>query len=45
MRAFCASARLSADDSATTAQAAPSCLVLNLILGPFDLNLPAWWSS
>lgn len=39
MRAFCASARLSADDSATTAQAAPSCRVLNLILGPLDLNL------
>ncbi len=39
MRAFRASARLSADDSATTAQAVPSCRVLNLILGPLDLNL------
>jgi hypothetical protein len=39
MRAFRASARLSAADSATTAQAVPSCRVLNLILGPLDLNL------
>jgi hypothetical protein len=39
MRAFRASAHLSADDSATTAQAVPSCRVLNLILGPLDLNL------
>jgi hypothetical protein len=39
MRAFRASARLSADDNASTAQAAPSCRVLNLILGPLDLNL------
>jgi hypothetical protein len=39
MRAFRASARLSADDGASTAQATPSCRVLNLILGPLDLNL------
>jgi hypothetical protein len=39
MRAFRASAHLSADDSASTAQAVPSCRVLNLILGPLDLNL------
>jgi hypothetical protein len=39
MRAFRATARLSADDGATAAQAAPSCRVLNLILGPLDLNL------
>ena len=39
MRAFRASARLSADDSAGAAQAVPSCRVLNLILGPLDLNL------
>jgi hypothetical protein len=39
MRALRASAHLSADDSASTAQAAPSCRVLNLILGPLDLNL------
>jgi hypothetical protein len=39
MRAFRASARLSADDGASAAQAAPSCRVLNLILGPLDLNL------
>jgi hypothetical protein len=40
MRAFRAAAFLSADDgSAQAAQAAPSCRVLNLILGPLDLNL------
>jgi hypothetical protein len=39
MRAFRASARLSADDGASAAQAAPSCRVLSLILGPLDLNL------
>ena len=39
MRAFRASAKLSADDSAGAAQAVPSCRVLNLILGPLDLNL------
>ena len=39
MRAFRASARLSADDGASAAQAAPSCQVLKLILGPLDLNL------
>jgi hypothetical protein len=39
MRAFRASARLSADDGASAAQAPPSCRVLNLILGPLDLNL------
>ena len=39
MRAFRASAHLSADDSASAAQAVPSCRVLNLILGPLDLNL------
>ena len=39
MRAFRASAVLSADDGARSAQAAPSCRVLNLILGPLDLNL------
>jgi hypothetical protein len=39
MRAFRATARLSADDGARAAQAAPSCRVLNLILGPLDLNL------
>ena len=38
MRAFRASAHLSAD-SAQAAQTAPSCRVLNLILGPLDLNL------
>jgi hypothetical protein len=38
MRAFRASARLSADQ-ASAAQAVPSCRVLNLILGPLDLNL------
>jgi hypothetical protein len=39
MRAFRASARLSADEGASAAQAAPSCRVLNLVLGPLDLNL------
>ena len=39
MRAFRASAHLSADNNASAAQAAPSCRVLNLILGPLDLNL------
>jgi hypothetical protein len=39
MRAFRASAVLSADEGAQAAQAAPSCRVLNLILGPLDLNL------
>jgi hypothetical protein len=39
MRAFRATAHLSADDGASAAQAAPSCRVLNLILGPLDLNL------
>jgi hypothetical protein len=39
MRAFRATARLSAEDGAQAAQAAPSCRVLNLILGPLDLNL------
>jgi hypothetical protein len=38
MRAFRASARVSSDQ-ASAAQAAPSCRVLNLILGPLDLNL------
>jgi hypothetical protein len=38
MRAFRASAQLSSD-GARAAQAAPSCRVLNLILGPLDLNL------
>jgi hypothetical protein len=39
MRAFRASARLSAEDGAQAAQAVPSCRVLNLILGPLNLNL------
>jgi hypothetical protein len=40
MRAFRASAVLAADSGdAQAAQAAPSCKVLNLILGPLDLNL------
>jgi hypothetical protein len=38
MRAFRATATLS-DDGARAAQTAPSCRVLNLILGPLDLNL------
>ena len=39
MRAFRATAHLSADEGASAAQAVPSCRVLNLILGPLDLNL------
>jgi hypothetical protein len=39
MRAFRATARLAASGDAQAAQAAPSCRVLNLILGPLDLNL------
>jgi hypothetical protein len=39
MRAFRATAHLSADENASAAQAVPSCRVLNLILGPLDLNL------
>ena len=39
MRAVQASARLAASGDAQAAQAAPSCRVLNLILGPLDLNL------
>ena len=39
MRAFRATAHLSADDGAQAAQTTPSCRVLNLILGPLDLNL------
>jgi hypothetical protein len=39
MRAFRASAVLVRSDNAQAAQAAPSCRVLNLILGPLDLNL------
>jgi hypothetical protein len=40
MRAFRASATLSADEQkASAAQQQPSCRVLNLILGPLDLNL------
>ncbi len=39
MRALRATAHLSADDGAQAAQTAPSCRVLNLILGPLDLNL------
>ena len=39
MRALRASAVLAADDGAGASQAAPSCRVLNLILGPLDLNL------
>jgi hypothetical protein len=39
MRALRASATLAANDGASAAQAAPSCRVLNLILGPLDLNL------
>jgi hypothetical protein len=38
LRAFGATAKLSAD-GAQTAQQAPSCRVLNLVLGPLDLNL------
>ena len=39
MRAFRATARIAAEGGAQAAQAAPSCRVLNLILGPLDLNL------
>ena len=39
MRAFRATAQLAAEEGAQAAQAAPSCRVLNLILGPLDLNL------
>lgn len=40
MRVMRASAVVAADDgSASAAQAAPSCRVLNLIVGPLDLNL------
>ncbi len=39
MRALRASATLSESGDAQAAQAAPSCRVLNLILGPLDLNL------
>src|SRR5918997_3075035 len=39
MRAMRASAVLAADGGAQAAQTAPSCRVLNLILGPLDLNL------
>jgi hypothetical protein len=39
MRAMRASAVLAPSDGAQAAQAAPSCRVLNLILGPLDLNL------
>jgi len=39
MRALRASATLSDSGDAQAAQAAPSCRVLNLILGPLDLNL------
>jgi hypothetical protein len=39
MRAFRATAHLAAENGASAAQAAPSCRVLNLILGPLDLNL------
>jgi hypothetical protein len=39
MRAFRATAHLAADGGAQAAQTVPSCRVLNLILGPLDLNL------
>jgi hypothetical protein len=39
MRALRASATLASNEGAQAAQAAPSCRVLNLILGPLDLNL------
>jgi hypothetical protein len=39
MRALRATAHLAASGDAQAAQAAPSCRVLNLILGPLDLNL------
>ena len=39
MRAMRATATLAANDGAQASQSAPSCRVLNLILGPLDLNL------
>ena len=39
MRAFRATAQLAADDGRLGGTGAPSCRVLNLILGPLDLNL------
>jgi hypothetical protein len=39
MRAFRATATLAAEENASAAQEQPSCRVLNLILGPLDLNL------
>src|SRR3954467_15984849 len=39
MRAFHATAVITKDDGASAAQAAPSCQVLHLTLGPLDLNL------
>lgn len=39
MRALRATAHLASSGDAQAAQAAPSCRVLNLILGPLDLNL------
>jgi hypothetical protein len=39
MRALRATAHLASSGEAQAAQAAPSCRVLNLILGPLDLNL------
>jgi hypothetical protein len=39
MRAMRATAVLAPSDGAQAAQAVPSCRVLNLILGPLDLNL------
>jgi hypothetical protein len=39
MRAFRATAKIAAEEGASASQAVPSCRVLNLILGPLDLNL------
>jgi hypothetical protein len=39
MRALSATARLGGGPDPTVAQQVPSCRVLNLILGPLDLNL------
>ena len=39
MRAMRATATLASNDGAQASQSAPSCRVLNLILGPLDLNL------
>ena len=39
MRAMRATATLASNDGAQASQTAPSCRVLNLILGPLDLNL------